>query len=334
MKPLAIALIFAFALASAHAAPAAPAAHAAHADPGTVTVGAGTVPAGEIRTAALSRAEHAPHVTAYGQVVDPVLIAALGAELAAARSAVTADQAKARLAAGAEQRSIDLYRAEHNISKSALEDAQSAAAVATAELTTASARLAALQTKIRSDWGTHLAAAIANRSGPVPGLESGSLLLVQVSLPMGQALPTPPAAAAAAAPDGTRLVLHLLGRSPRVAAGWAGQSLFYLGNAQASVAIGTPLTVSLDTNAARPGLMVPKSAVVWRNGGSVIYRALAGNAFAPIPVRLLPEDGARYFLPQDQAGPLVPGSRIVVQGAALLLSAGTTGKPQPKRDDP
>ena len=331
MKPLALALILALALASAHAAHAA---HAAQADPGTVTIGAGTAAAGEIRTAALSRATLAPHVTAYGQIVDPVLIAAPSAQLAAARGTVAADQAKARLAGSAERRAIDLYRAQHNISKSALEDAQSAAAVATAELATASARLAALQTKIRSDWGTDLAAAIANRTGPVPGLERGSLLLVQVSLPMGQALPSPPALAAAATPDGTRLVLHLLGRSPRVAAGWAGQSLFYLGGAQDSVAIGTPLTVHLDTATARAGLMVPKSAVVWRNGGSIIYRALAGNAFAPVPVRLLPEDGERYFLPQDQAGPLVPGSRIVVQGAALLLSADASGKPKPKRDAP
>jgi hypothetical protein len=325
MKPLAPALLLALTLASAPTVRAAP---------GTETIGAGTAPAGEIRTAPLSRAERAPHLTAYGHVVDPARIAADGAQLAAARGAVAADQARARLAGSAGRRAIDLYRAQHNISKSALEGAQSAAVVATAELATATARLAALQTKIRSDWGPDLAAAIANHTGPVPGLERGSLLLIEVSLPMGEALARPPALATAAAPDGTRLVLHLLGRSPRVAAGWAGQSLFYLGDAQDSLAIGTPLTVHLDTAAARAGLMVPKSAVVWRNGGAIIYRALAGNGFAPVPVHLLAADGARYFLPQNEAGPLVPGSRIVVQGAALLLSAGPTGKPQPRRDAP
>ena len=328
MKPLAPTLVLALVLTLAQSA------LSAEAGPGTVTIDAKTVSAGEVRTATLRRAERAPHITAYGQVVDPVPIAALGSQLAAARGTVAADQAKARLARSAERRAIDLYRSQHNISESALEDAQSAAAVVTANLATASARLAALQTKIRSDWGTGLAAAIASRSGPVPGLERGSVLLIQVSLPMGQALPSPPTLAPAVAADGTRLALHLLGRSPRVAADWAGQSLFYLADARDSIPIGTPLTVSLDTTAARVGLMVPKAAVVWRSGGQIIYRELAANAFAPVQVHVLPADGDMYFLPQDEAGTLVPGSRIVVQGAALLLSADASGKPKPKPDAP
>ncbi len=286
-----------------------------------ITLAPKAIAAGEIRTAPVQRLDHAPPIAAFGIVLDPGPLAKLSAELAAGRSKVAAERARTTLARSEATRAADLYRAQHNISQAALQTAQSHLRIAEADQATAEAQLAELKARIRADWGTTLAAAVASSRAPLPQLASGGESLVEVSLPLGQALATPPATASATTPAGTQLVLGLVGRAPRAAKGVAGQSFFYLMKTRSSAPIGTPLTVALNVAAASTGLLVPRSAVVWHNGEALAYRETSPGSFTPVPVLTSFSTDKGYFVPQDQSAALKPGERIVVDGAALLFSA-------------
>lgn len=295
-----------------------------------VALDAKAIASGQIRTAPLERLDHAPAITAYGIVLDPGPLATLSAEIAAARSKVAAERAKAALARSDATRAADLYRAQHNVSQATLQAAQSRLQVAVADQATATAQLGELQAHIRADWGATLAAAVAAATAPLPQLESGAELLVEVSLPLGQALPVPPADASATTPDGVQVALRLVSRAPRAAAGVAGQSLFYVMAAQSSAPIGTPLTVALNVATEKAGLLVPRSAVVWHNGQALAYRETSPGSFMPVAVRTSFRTDEGYFVPEDQNAALHPGDKIVVEGAALLFSASQSSPPAAK----
>ena len=286
-----------------------------------ITLTAKAIAAADIRTRALRRLDHAPPITAYGRVLDPAPLVKLAAELAAGRSRVAAANARSGLARAQAGRAATLYRAQHNISQAALQSAQSRLQIALANQASAEAQLAALNAVVRADWGPTLATAVASAAAPLPQLERGADALVEVSLPLGQALASAPAMASATAPDGAKLALRLIGRAPRAAAGVAGQSLFYLMRTQNSAPIGTSLMVALEVAARRAGILVPRSAVVWHNGQALVYHETAPGAFAPTPILTSFGLNNGYFVPLDQTTALKPGDRVVVKGAALLFSA-------------
>ena len=292
------------AIAAAILAPVAPAAGLA-----PLKLGLRELAAGQIRTAGLRRLELAPRISAYGVVLDPGPLAMLASQVIAARASAALARSEARRAAG-------LYRAHHNISQAALQTAQ-------AGLETAAATYAQLHTRMLAHWGVKLTDAAVSARAPVPALETGTAALVEVSLPLGQALAHPPTTASATTPDGEKVQLRFISRAPRTAAGVTGQSLFYLMPAQTSAPIGTPLTVSLETAPRKTGVMVPQSAVVWHQGVLLAFRETAPGSFLPVPIRNSFISGDGYFVPEGRGTPLHPGDRIVTGGAALLYSAVT-----------
>ncbi len=285
-----------------------------------VTLDAQAVSAGQIRTIRLKRLESAPLVLAYGRVIDPGHFVTLDSQVIAARSAVLAARAEAALARSAALRASGLYRARRNISLAALQRARSALAVAEAKQVSAAATLVQFKTRMRARWGAKLLAAALSASAPLPELETGAAVLVQVSLPLGDSLGDPPAHASAMTPDGERLRLQLVSRAPGTIAGVAGESLFYLMPARTSAPIGTPLTVPLSTSATADGVLVPRSAVLWHRGQPLVFRQTAAGSFAPIVIRGSFISSRGYFVPVS-AQSLRPGDRIVTRGAALLYSA-------------
>lgn len=285
-----------------------------------VTLDAQAISAGQIRTMRLKRLESTPRVSAYGTVVDPGPLVTLASQVIAARSAVAAADAEAALARSAALRAAGLYRARHNISLAALQRAWSALAVAEAKQAAAAATLVQFKTRMRVRWGTKLSAAALSGRAPLPDLETGATVLVEVSLPLGEALGQPPAHAPARTPDGERVRLNFVSRAPRTLAGVAGESLFYLMPARTSAPVGTPLTVLLKTSATEDGVLVPRSAVVWHRGEPLAFRETAVDSFVPILIHSSFISSRGYFVP---VGPqsLHPGDRIVTHGAALLYSA-------------
>ncbi|HET9108471.1 MAG TPA: hypothetical protein VFN79_14920 [Steroidobacteraceae bacterium] len=291
-----------------------------------VTLDAKAISAGRIRVARLKRREASPRVSAYGFVLDPGPLVTVAADVVAARSAAAAASARATLARSEARRAVHLYRAQHNISEAALQRAQSTLAVAEADRATAAARQAQLRTKMLAEWGAKLGAAALSGSAPLPRLENGTEALVEVSLPLGQALASPPAEASATTPSGKGVRLRLVSRAPRAAAGVAGESFFYLMASRASAPLDTPLSVTLSASTGKPGVLVPRSAVVWRHGEPFALRESAPDSFVPVPIpgAFVTEDG--YFVPEGARTLLHPGDRLVIDGAALVFAAATQSR--------
>ena len=290
---------------------------AARAAPAPVRLDAKAIAAGEIRTEPLGAISRAARIGAYGLVLDPARLATASADVKVADAEVAASDAKLKLARSGATRAAGLYREQHNISTAELQAAEAGSGVAIANLAVAQAKLTALRARLRADWGPVLAKAIDSGGEPLPDLESGTASLIQVSLPLGQAMETPPVTASALEPDGTHMALRLLGPSPRVAKG-AGQSLFYLASG-AAAPIGIPLSVSLPVGDARSGVIVPPTAVIWQGGSAFVFRQTGTDAFAPVAIDTADNGRGGYFIPSD-AGSLHAGDKIAVQGAALLFS--------------
>ncbi len=292
-----------------------------------VTLDAKTIAAGGIRTAELQQVKRAPQISAYGLVLDPGPLITLSGQIAAARSTLAAAQATTGLARSEESRAADLYRAQHNISQAAFQAAQSRLRIAEANWANAQAQLTEIDARARTDWGAKLATAAASGAAPLPQLGSGAQQLVEVSLPLGQSLPAVSTGPTALTPDGKPVALRLVGRAPRAAAGVAGPSLYYLMSAQDSAPIGTPLTVALSGSGAVAGFLVPPSAVVWHDGTALVYRQTGSGSFAPVAVPTSSRVHQGYFVAAGDGTALQAGQRIVVAGAALLISASEAPPP-------
>lgn len=294
---------------------------------GPVVLDARSLSAGQIRTARLKPVKSASRITAYGLVLDPGPLVTLASQVIAARGAAAAARATAALSGSEARRAAGLYRAGHNISQAALQSAQSGLEVAEAEKATAAAKLVQLRTRMLAQWGPKLSAAALAARAPLPGLEEGTTVLVELSLPLGQELKNPPPIASATTPDGETIRLRLISRAPRTAAGVAGQSLFYLMPAHSSAPIGTPLNAALETSAKEAGVLVPRSAVVWHEGAPLAFRETASGSFTPVWIRRSFISGDGYFVPEGSGTLLHPGDRVVTDGAALLYSAATQSAP-------
>ena len=289
-----------------------------------VALDAHAIAAGGIRTVALQAVRRAARVAAFGTILDPGPLITLSARIAAARARLEAAQAATALAHSEQARAVDLYRTEHNISQAAYQAAQSHLLVAQATQASAQVGLDEALARARADWGARLATAAARGAAPLPQLERGIQQIVEVSLPLGQALRAAPGAAQASTPDGQRMKLRLLGPAPRAAAGVAGPSLYYLMAAQDSVPIGTPLQVALVGQGNVTGVLVPAAAVVWHDGQALVFRQGSPGHFSAIAVPTSTPDGRGYFVAEGAEGAaaaLRPGQRIVVGGAALVFSA-------------
>jgi multidrug efflux pump subunit AcrA (membrane-fusion protein) len=275
--------------------------------------------AGGIATEALQAIRQSPELTAFGQVLDPGQVAAAAAQLATKRAEIEAAQAKLRLAQTAATRAAHLFRAQRNISEAQYESAEASALVARANVDVANAKLHAGLASVRAEWGPTLAMAITKGAAPIPALESGAACLMQVTLPFGAALASVPDRAKGLSPSGSTLRVRLIAPSPRSHQG-SGPSFFYLGTGRACPPVGMTIAVRLATGPAQEGVIVPASAVVWRAGQPIAYRAEGKARFVPVPLASAVPLGGGYFVPNGGTAVLRPTQRIVVHGAALLLS--------------
>lgn len=278
---------------------------------------------GGIASTMLQPVRRAASVTAFGAVLDAGRLATASAKLAAARAAVAQARAKLALAHAQQARAAALFKAQRNISKAQYQAAQAGAQVAVANLQQAQAQLQAQTARVLADWGPALAQAITANQPPVPALVGATACLVRVTLPLGTALAAAPAWADAVPPGGKPVHLRLVGPSPRTPAG-SGPSYFYLWSGGNCPPSGMVLPTDLPRGPKRRGVVVPAAAVVWRGGAPLAYRDDGAAGFTPVPLAAaLPVPGG-YFVPAGPDSPVKSGQRVVVRGAALLLSQAET----------
>lgn len=273
--------------------------------PGTVDLDDAAQRAVGLETEPLKAIEVTPEIKAFGRVLDPTPLATLVHELTAAQAALDTSEQELR-------RSRTLLR-ENNASERALQAAQAAAARDRAQL-------ASLRDRIALGWGAALGRR-AHLAALIDELTSLEAQIVRLNLPLGEALPTPPAAARVARLTGETLSdqAELLGPASSADPQLQTQGLLYLVRKSAvqltpdSAVVGyLPLTNAPPLR----GVRMPSSAVIRHEAHAWVYVQKDATQFERVLLSALePLDGG-WLVSQG----LEPGARVVTSGGQILLS--------------
>jgi hypothetical protein len=287
-----------------------------------ITLDAATQDRSGIRTAVLAPSKTHVETTAYATVMDlqPLL------DLRTHFSAATADAEVARAVATASgqeyQRDQILYHDNQNVSLKVLQAAEASfradqAKAEAAALATQNIRSAALQ-----QFGETLSRWALNPHGTEFARLTEHLdVLLRVTVPLGESLAAPSRIAVDTG-DGKRLSAELVTASSQSDPAVQGRAFIY--RAAAPIAVGTRVAAYLPTTAATTaGVFIPGSAVVWYGGQPWAYVQISADRFGrtPVPEQFPFNNG--YVATHG----FVPGVRVVVSGAQLLLSEEL--RPQP-----
>ena len=283
------------------------AASPAHAQAGpSLTLHVATLKSGLVKTTTLPLATEHPGVTAYGVVIDPSPIIALRGRIITAQASLT-------LAAASLTRTRNLYRSSGNVSEASLQKAEARASVARA-------RLATLQAEAKSGFGPALGAAITTGGAMLHAIEAARSLVSVVQA--GVQLPTPSRAEARTL-DGSLVTLRPIGPAGRIPQGLLGQAFFYVGP---TLAIDSPLAVTLETGKAITGYDVPTDALVWHADEAFAFVLTGPHRFTmyAIPTTNPSRHAGKvagYFVPKAD----LPGTPAIVTSGAGLLNSILTG---------
>lgn len=276
------------------------------------------VAAAGIKTTVLIESLHAQDLSAQGTVLDPTAIMQTASRLVTATANVASARAEMAFAAEQAAQNRKLYSQGRNISQSTLRQSITAADSAAAALTAAKAKQAAERAAAITQWGKVMTQAMQNNAPIIGNIANGAVAVIGVSLPPGSALGQLPEAATANFADRT-YGLALIGGVPRMLGGVPGEALLYSMPTQRNLPIGTYLNIGLATGSKVKGVTVPASAIVWKDGTAIAYRADAAGNFSPVDISTESPVQGGYFIGSG----LAPGDRIVTQGAELLAAAPT-----------
>lgn len=273
----------------------------------SVTLNAATLKSGLVRTTTLRLETVLPGIAAYGTVIDPTPVIAL-------RSRIIAAQAELTLADANLARTRKLYRAAGNVSEASLQQAEAHAAVARSDLV-------ALQETGKARFGIVLGTAIDNGGIPFHRIATGGSLVSVVYNITPLALPPPDARATTQ--DGSQVALQSIGLAGRIPKGLLGQAFLYTGP---TLAIGTSLAVTLNSQNKLAGYNVPAGTLVWHDDSAFVFVRVKPRRFTMYkittgqPVR---QDNrvTGYFVSKAD----LPDKPVIVSSGAGLLNSALTG---------
>lgn len=268
-----------------------------------------------IQAAELSPASVTAGPDLYGAVLDLQPLVDLANRRAAAAAELEAATAAAEAAHAEAARVQALYGDDATASLKALQAARAAQAAAAARVKAAQANLGAIDSTALQQYGAEISRWATSPASPaLASLLARREVLLRVVLPPGQAEPAPRLLQGRG--DGTApFDARLVSASPQAPPGLQGQAYFY--RATAPLAAGLRVIARAPAPArAKPGLRIPASAIVWYGGQPWAYVRVDETRFERRPVDpRLPQDGD--FVVTDG---YMPGERVVVAGAQLLLS--------------
>lgn len=280
-----------------------------------ITVDAETQERSGIETTALKLAPFRDETRAYATVLDPGRLTELANTYAGAKAALQTAQAKAAASKATFERTQALYNDRQNVSLAQQQAAEATFRTDQAALASAESQLRTLSATARQEWGAVLGQSLTDGSSLVGDLIERQSFLIQVTLPAGVTLATPPPSATIEIPNGERAEIKLVSVAARTDPKIQGVSFFYVTAAEAAVLPGMNAVAFLPSGAAVSGVVVPHKAIVWAQDRPWAYR------------RVGPEVFARIAIPTDLAAPggfvvkeLPDEAEIVTDGAQLLLS--------------
>ena len=280
---------------------------------GPITIGKSKRQHAGIVLATLQANRTRPSVHALGTVLDPAPLIRLSGSIATLEAQVAAAKAKVVLERQQMSQASALYK-RHTTSLANYQKAAEDLAANEAFLAVARSKRAAELSAMQATWGTLVANVLRKGGKPLRQLIAGKAMLVGLSLPPGVTLTAPPKQAEADA-TGTHFALHLVGPVPGMLGRYPGQSFLYQAAAQPGVPVGTTVTASLAAGPKHAGVLVPASAVLWRDGHALVFRAAKGNRYQPVQIATDAPTGSGYFVTTK----LAAGDRVVVRGGGELL---------------
>lgn len=257
----------------------------------------------DLKTAPAQESPASGTVVLHGVVLDPLPLLDLDARRRATASTLQA----ARTAEAAAQAELTRIRALHAVerdaSDKALQEAQGAAAAATAQ------RLAA---EVEAGRAQAAWAQVGLRD--TAGLANFHRVVVRLDLPLGQPAPSPlPRRLMATVPGMIDPVsLEVIGLAPGGSPLTGGLGLLATAPGQ-GLRPGLPVDATL-AGPAVPRVQVARTSVLWSGEQARVFVALTPDRFVPRPVAVAFETGPSVVL----AGGLGRGERVVVQGTLAL----------------
>jgi hypothetical protein len=264
-------------------------------------------------------AKPAQAIVAYGQVLDPAALVADAGQLDSARAAERAANADVtRLQA--------LYRGEAGASLKVLQAAQ-------AEQVRAHAQADAAAATFSTRWGALTKLPAAQRQALVDDVAAGKRLLLRADLLGRRSLGELPTAARLDV-DGMTVPARVLGALPQASPELQSAGvLLQVDAAPAGFGAGARVPVTLE-GAARVGVLIPASALIYAEDGSHVYKQLAEKTaggkvqYAAAKVFLLQPQGDAWLV-----GGIDDDDLIVVHGAGVLWSLQGVGVTADDDDD-
>ena len=267
----------------------------------------------EVRSLEAASTASSPPALATVLAVQPFLEQRRGlltADLDTRRAALASDAARL------EARRLALLHADDRlVSDKALEAAQTSAATEGANLATARAQTALTTATLTAQWGPVIAGWVVHDSVQFRELLAGRMVLLQVS-PISGAPTTRPTYVDVQLAGGGVLRATIISAAAQSDPRFQTPSYYALAKANPALLPGASLPASLPSGPSLQGVAVPDEAVVRADGRAFVYVATAAGDFVRRPIATDTPTASGWLVRQG----LVPGTRVVVRGAQLLLS--------------
>ncbi len=281
-----------------------------------VKLDAQTLKSSGIEVAALTQAPYQGQIQGYGTARDLAALTDLQYRYVNANAQWQTIRAKLNASTQALERARGLYENQQNVSLAQLQTAQATAAGDQATLAAARSQVQALAATAIQAFGPVVGKSLIDGSPLITRLIERQDILLQVTLPPGVTLTSPPQTATVRVEGSPLTTLDLLSPATQTDPRIQGLSFFYLAPASSGVLPGMNVLVSLPSGAPSTGVAIPRSAVLWWQDRAWIYRQIDASSFArtQISTDLSSKDGG--FIVKD----LPSDAKVVIEGAQLLLS--------------
>ncbi|MBX5453724.1 MAG: multidrug transporter [Acidobacteriia bacterium] len=269
-----------------------------------------------IETALPPPVPYQQQIRAYARVLDLTRLTELANGYADAQAQLQAAQARLASSEKAVERSRLLYKDRQNVSLAQLQASEATFRVDQAALAAAQSRTRTLAATVKLEWGPVLAKSLVEGSELLNRLMNGQAILLQVTLPPGVVLSSPPLKATIETGKNTLAPILFVSSAPRTDPKIQGVSFFYTASTESNLPAGMNVLAFLPSGPQATGVKIPDSAIVWWQDRAWVYRRIRTNTFArmEIPTDRPTSDGG--FVIKS-----VPAEmEIVTHGAQLLLS--------------
>lgn len=297
--------------------------------PPTITLGPDLRQQADIHVRPANPAVHQEQIKGYGSVLDLQPFTDFSNANATAKAQLAIAQAKLAASESAYERARLLYKNGQNFSMAQLQAAEAAYKSDAASAQAAQIQIRNAAASAYQAWGPVLGRSLTDGTDLAQDLIQRRKVLVQVTLPLGVALPQPPPSASIETSTGQRVGIDFVSASTRTDPRIQGVSFFYTADDTSRILPGMNVVVLLPSGQPAPGIAVPAAAVVWLQGRAWVYVQTSTNSFSRREISTSqPQPGGGYVVPAISSGSiratsekgLLADQPLVVSGAQMLLS--------------